>query len=214
MLEEGIYLFFDNDVPVRADHVTSAVDPGAPFMQTLKSRFARDFDPEPVEDPDGLKPLGRRAFERHCARTRAVRFVCIRSFLELGMALSESAEAADRFRDVIANDGFMFGAEVFDASRFWTGASIRRWFRSHFPPEPKAKRCARPASVLDLLNEFLEGARYRPDDLVAVKETMAAVGAEERLLLQDMLRGNDPGKSKKTEAAAARILTALADRRA
>jgi len=214
MLDEGIYLFFDNDcVPAHEDGLASAVAVTVEFMRDMKSHFMRG-ETNASEGDKPLKPLGERAFRRHCRTTRAVRYVCVNSFLALELGLSESVEAADCFRDIVSINGFMFGAEVWDATCFWTGASIRRWFKSRFPAAPETKRHARTPSVLDLLYEFLEDIQCRPDDLVVLKQTIPALAAEDRLLVDDMLRGKDPGNSKRAEAAGARVLRAVMDRRA
>jgi hypothetical protein len=106
----------------------------------------------------------------------------------------------------------MFVAEIWDASLFWTGASIQRWFKSRFPLNPKATKYGKPPSVLDLLYEFLESISHSQDNLIMLKETLPVLDADDQLFIAHILSGKNPKNSKRTQETSARILRALMGR--
>jgi hypothetical protein len=100
-----------------------------------------------------------------------------------------------------------------DASFFWTGASIRRWFKARFPLKPKERKYAKPPSFLDLLYEFLENVPHSQDKLLILKETLLALPEDDRLFVEDILGGKNPKNSNKIQETSARILRVLMDRK-
>lgn len=217
MLDEGIYWFFDKEILAQGDFLPpfSVIDLSNNFQQDIKNHYMKfAFDSGDKERHDQLKAVSERKFIEYCRRTRTVLFVCAKSLVELELTLAESTMMVERFREIISTDGFMFGAEIWDASFFWTGVSIRRWFRSRFPVTPKALKYAKPPSVLDLLYEFLESVSHSQDNLIALKETLPALETKDQLFVEDILSGKNPKNSKHTQEASARILRALMDKTA
>ena len=216
MIDEGIYFFFDKEIATQQafSPYFGVVKFSNEFLQDIKTHFMR-FEVDAGGDEGQraeLRAVGNRKFLEYCGRTRTVLFVCTKSLIELEFALRESAKSVDRFRDIISDNGFMFGAEIWDACFFWTGASIRRWFKSRFPLKPKVKRYAKPPSVLDLLYEFLESVSHSQDNLIILKETIPALENKDQLFIKDILSGKNPKNSKRNRDTSTRILRALMDR--
>jgi hypothetical protein len=177
MIDEGIYLFFDNEISaggkccfpfeviVRSDKYAQFDKIAQCFKMSFSEleRAAR----EEGEDRSELSPLTRRRFAECYRKTKTILFVPIKSFLELALGLS--ADLVDVLRETMFRNRLLFGVETFDGSCFWTGSSIRRWFNDRFPREPKKIRYARPPSVLDLLYEFLEETPYSYDTRIALR---------------------------------------------
>src|SRR5262249_15446861 len=137
-----------------------------------------------------------------------------RSLTELELALPEDAEMIDITRDIISREGLLFVAEMIgDVNLFWTGASIRRWFKARFPVKPRQPRYAKPPTVIDLLYEFLESIPHSRDNLLILRETLLVLSAEDRTFVEDMLSGKNPKDSAKARDSSARILHALKDRK-
>jgi hypothetical protein len=215
MIDEGFYLFFDKEIPAQRELLPAfvVINVSNSFRQDIKNYYMRfEFDSSDKGQHAGLKAVGERKFLEYCRRTRTVLFVCTKSLVELEFALAESVKAVDRFREIISNDGFMFVAEIWDASFFWTGASIQRWFRSRFPLKPKAPKYANPPSVLDLLYEFLESVSHSQDNLLTLKEALPALDSKDQLFVENILGGKNPSDSKQTQDTSARILRALMER--
>jgi hypothetical protein len=216
MIDEGIYLFFNNDIPSQGEWSTafSVINLSTQFRQDINNNFMT-FESDWRDDEEHhaeLKPVSERQFIEYCRRIRIVLFVCTKSLVEFEFALAESPEMVDRFRKIISSNGFMFGAEIWDAGFFWTGASIRRWFKSRFPLKPKRKRYAKPPSVLDLLYEFIESISHSQDNLITMKETLPVLDKKDRLFIESILSGKNPKNSKEAQDKSARILRALMDR--
>jgi hypothetical protein len=213
MIDEGIYLFFDNEIE-RAPPF-AAMNFSEIFREDIKRRFMRfDFEPSDIEEDQAeLKPLSEQDFNKYCRMTRTVIFVCIKSLRELEFALAECAELTDKSRAIISNKGLLFAAEIWDASCFWTGASIRRWFKARFPLKPKEVKYSKPPSVLDLLYEFLESVPHSQDNRLILKETLLKLPEDDRVFVKNILSGKNPKNSKETQETSARILRALMDRK-
>src|SRR5262245_22715254 len=184
MLEEAIYLFLDNEFSAREESVCcfGVVDPSSKFLQDIENHFARfEFDTgESDENGSELKPLSRRQLVQNIKKTKTVLLTNEKTLLQLEFALRESGELVDKFREVFCHEGLLFLVENWDASYFWTGASIRRWFNARFPREPKKVRYAKPPSILDLLYEFLESIPQSPDRLLTLKKVLLLLSAEDR----------------------------------
>jgi hypothetical protein len=213
MIDEGIYLFFDNEIERTPPF--AAMNFSEKFRQDIKIRYMRfDFDPSYIEeDKAELKPLIEQNFNKYCRKTKSVIFACINSLRELEFALAECAELTDKTREIISNKGLLFAAEIWDESYFWTGASIRRWFQVRFPLQPKEIKYAKPPSILDLLYEFLESVPNSQDNRLILKETLLKLPQEDRVFVKNILSGNNPKNSKETQETSARILRALVDRK-
>lgn len=215
MIDEGIYLFFAKEFPAQSEFLANfaITNISNNFRQDIKNHFMRfEFDSSDKNQHAELKAVSERQFGEYCRRTRTVLFVCTKSLSELEFALAESVKAADRFREILSDNGFMFVAEIWDASFFWTGASIQRWFRSRFPLRPKTIKYARPPSVLDLLYEFLESVSHSQDNRITLKETLPVLDNADQLFIENILSGKNPRNSKQTQDTSARILRALMDR--
>lgn len=213
MLEEAIYLFLDSEFSAREECACcfGVIDPSSKFLQDIENHFVRfEFDAsENNEIGAELKPLSRRKLVQNIKKTKTVLLANERSLLELEFALRDSDEV-DKFREVFCNKGLLFLVENWDASYFWTGASIRRWFNARFPREPKKARYAKPPSILDLLYEFLESVPQSPDRLVTLKKAFLLLSAEDRSFVDGLLRGKRPEQdSKEIQEISARILHAL-----
>ena len=217
MLDEGIYLFFDNEISAQGDCSLpfGVINFSKKLLRDITTEFTgSEADPIENEGQDGeLKPLSERKFDEHCRKTQTVLFVCIKSLTDLEFALVESDQLVDWFRSTISNKGFLFGVEVWDASFFWTAASIRRWFKTRFPLELKRTRYAKPPSVLDLLYEFLESVSHSQENLFTLKETLLVLPEKDRLFVEDILGGKNPNNSKESQETSARILRALMGRK-
>src|SRR3974377_655355 len=130
MIDEGIYLFFDKEISAQGEFVPTfgVVEFSNSFRQDIRNHYMRfELDSSDKEQDAELKAVSARKFIEYCRRTRTVLVVCTRSLVELEFALAESAKTVDRFREMISTNGFMFVAQIWDASFFWTGASIQRW---------------------------------------------------------------------------------------
>jgi hypothetical protein len=215
MIDEGIYLFFDKEIPARSEVLPTflVINFSNSFRQDIRNHYMRfEFDSSDKDQRAELQAVSGRKFTEYCRKTRTILFVCTKSLVELEFALAESVQTADRFREIISNTGFMFVAEIWDASFFWTGASIQRWFRSRFPLKPKTTKYAKPPSVLDLLYEFLESVSHSQDNLVTLKETLPVLDKEDQLFIENILSGKNPRDSKPTQDTSARILRTLLGR--
>jgi hypothetical protein len=216
-MEEGIYLFFDNEITEEESSIPFEVIDLPSFEKEFKNeytRFKNEHANYGVDEQDAdLRPLSERKFIEYCDKAKSVLFIYIRSLTELELVLPEDAEMTDITRDIISREGLLFVAEMIgDVNFFWTGASIRRWFRTRFPVKPKEPRYAKPPTVIDLLYEFLESVANSRDNLLALKETLLILSAEDRLFVEDILKGKNPKNSKKAQDTSARILHALKDR--
>jgi hypothetical protein len=215
MIDEGIYLFFDKEIPAQRELLPNflVINFSNSFRQHIQNHYMRfELDSSDEDQRAELKAVSERKFNEYCRNTRTVLFVCTKSLVELESALAESVKTVDRFREIISNDGFMFVAEIWDASFFWTGASILRWFRTRFPLKAKATKYAKPPSVLDLLYEFLESVSHSQDNLITLKEKLPVLDNEEQLFIENILSGKNPTDSKRTQDTSARILRTLLDR--
>lgn len=215
MIQEGIYLFFESEITDKDDPFHCA-DLSDRFLREIKRIFMMDaFDQAEVDELAAeLRPLNERKFNQCCKQIKAVSFIPIRSFFELESALGQSPEIADDLRDAIFNNGLLFALENWDVSCFWTGGSVKRWFKARFPAKPPEKiKYAKPPTVLDLLYEFLESVSRCHDNLLALKETLSVLSKEDRLFVEGILSGNNPKNSEKTQEISARILHALLDRK-
>jgi hypothetical protein len=110
MIDEGIYLFFDNESCDQGDPSSPfcVIEFSNKFLQDIKRLFFRSElnHNESDEQEAELQSLSERKFQQYCKRTTSVRFVPVRSFLELELALGESAELVDCFRKVISSLDF------------------------------------------------------------------------------------------------------------
>jgi len=213
MLEEAIYLFLDHEFSAREECACcfGVIDPSSKFLQDIENHFARfEFDASESDEIGAvLKPLSRRKLVQNIKKTKTVLLANEKSLLELEFALRESGEV-EKFREVFCNKGLLFLVENWDASYFWTGASIGRWFDARFPREPKKARYAKPPSILDLLYEFLESIPQSPDRLVTLKKAFLLLSAEDRSFVDGLLSGKRPKQaSKEVQETSARILHAL-----
>jgi hypothetical protein len=214
MLEEAIYLFLDHEFSAHGECACcfGAIDPSGKFLQDIESHFGRfEFDASDSDEAGAeLKPLNRRKFVQSLKKTKTVLLANEKSLLELEFALRESGELVETFREVFCNSGLLFLVENWDASRFWTGASIKRWFSARFPREKKKPRYAKPPSILDLLYEFLESLPQSPDRLVTLKKTILLLSPEDRSFIDGLLSGKRPKHgSKDIQETSARVLHAL-----
>jgi hypothetical protein len=218
--DEGIYLFFDNEISEPNGETSAGETRCFPFyvieldnkkLARLKSDFAQSEPDERERDewqPE-LVPLKTRQFAKCAGKIRTLLFVPVKALFLLKDALSGEREMIDIFRETLFDNGLLFAAEMWDVKSFWTGDSMRRWFRIHFPLEPKQKRYAKPPTVLDLLYEFLETSSGSQDDRLALKEALARLASEDRSFVEKLLNGESPKKSKITEEISTRILRAL-----
>jgi hypothetical protein len=216
MLEEAIYLFLDGEFSAREECACcfAVIDPSSKFLQDIENHFVRfEFDASESDEIGAvLKPLSRRKLVQNIKKTKTVLLANEKSLLELEFALRDSDELVDKFREVLCNRGLLFLVENWDASYFWTGASIGRWFNARFPREPKKARYAKPPSILDLLYEFLESIPQSPDRLVTLKKAFLLLSAEDRSFVHGLLSGKRPKQdSKEIQETSARILHALKD---
>jgi len=215
MIDEGMYLFLDNEISAPGEFLPTfaVIEFSHSFHQDIRNHYMR-FESDSNDKDQGaeLKAVNAHRFIEYCRRTKTVLFVCTKSLLELEFALAESAKTVDRFREITSKNGLMFVAQIWDASFFWTGASVQRWFRSRFPLKPKATKYAKPPSVLDLLYEFLESISHSHDNLITLKETLPVLDGQDRLFIEAILSGKNPRNSKQTQDTSARILRALKDR--
>jgi|SRR5262245_623176 len=214
MLEEAIYLFLDHESSAREESACcfAVIDPSSKFLQDIENHFVRfEFDASESDEIGAvLKPLSRRKLVRSIKKTKTVLLANERSLLELEFALRESNELVDKVREIFCDRGLLFLVENWDASYFWTGASVRRWFDARFPREPKKARYAKPPSILDLLYEFLESVPQSPDRLVTLKKAFLLLSAEDRSFVDGLLSGKRPKQdSKEVQETSARILHAL-----
>jgi len=217
-MEEGIYLFFDNEITEEeASSIPFEVIDLPRFEEEFKNEYTRfkneqancDVDKQHAE----LRPLSERKFIEHCDKAKSALFIYIRSLSELELVLPEDAETVDITRDIISREGLLFVAEMIgDVNCFWTGASIRRWFKARFPIKPKQPSYAKPATVIDLLYEFLESVSHSRDNLLTLRETLLVLSTEDRSFVEDILSGRNPKDSPKTRDSSTRILHALKDR--
>jgi hypothetical protein len=215
MIDEGIYLFFDNETAAQGEFPAplETIDLSNVFVQDLKNKYmlyGSTFSENDRQDSE-LRPLSERKFTEYCGKTRLVLFTCIKSITDLELALLECDEMVGRFREIFSKQSLLFVAENWDATFFWTAASIRRWFRTRFPAKPKEVKYAKPPTVTDLLYEFLESVPRSRDNLLTLKETLLVLSAEDRSFVEDILRGKNPKTSAKAQDASARILRALKD---
>jgi hypothetical protein len=213
MLEEAIYLFLDHEFSAREECACcfGVIDPSSKFLQDIENHFVRfEFDASESDEIGAvLKPLSRRKLVQNIKKTKTVLLANEKSLRELEFAVRESSEV-EKFRDAFCNKGLLFLVENWDASYFWTGASVRRWFNERFPREPKKARYAKPPSILDLLYEFLESIPQSPDKLVTLKKAFLLLSAEDRSFVDDLLSGKRPKQdSKEIQETSARILHAL-----
>jgi hypothetical protein len=214
MLEEAIYLFLDHEFSAQEKCACcfGVIDPSSKFLQDIENHFVRfEFDASQSDETGvELKPLSRRKLVQNLKKTKTVLLANEKTLLELEFALRESDELVGKFREVFCNEGLLFLVENWDASYFWTGASIRRWFNARFPRVPKKVRYAKPPSVLDLLYEFLESVPQSPDRLLTLKKAFSLLSAEDRSFVDGMLSGKRPKQdSKDIQETSARILHAL-----
>jgi hypothetical protein len=214
MLEEAIYLFLDSGFSADAECAScfAVIDPSSKFLRDIENHFVR-FEFDAIESDEigaELKPLSRRKLAQDMKKTKTVLLADEKSLLKLEFALRESGELIDQFREVFCNEGLLFLVENWDASWFWTGASIRQWFNARFPREAKKTRYAKPPSILDLLYEYLESAPQSPDRLLALKRAFLLLSADDRSFVDDLLSGKKPKRdSKEIQETSARILHAL-----
>jgi hypothetical protein len=214
MLEEAIYLFLENEFSAQEKCACcfGVIDPSSKFLQDIENHFVRfEFDAAESDEAGAeLKPLSKRKLVESIKRTKTVFLANEKTLLELEFALRESDELIDKYREVFCNKGLLFLVENWDASYFWSGASIGRWFNARFPRVPKKVRYAKPPSVLDLLYEFLESVPQSPDRLVTLKKAFSRLSAEDRSFLDGLLSGNRPKQdSKELQETSTRILHAL-----
>ena len=212
MLEEAIYLFLDNEFSIQEECCLAVIDRSSKFLQDIEDHFVRfEFDGSGGDETDvELKPLSRRKLLQDIKNTKMVLLANERTLLKLEFALRESDDQVEMFREVFCNKGLLFLVENWDASWFWTGSSVGRWFNARFPREPKEVRYAKPPSVLDLLYEFLESIPESPDRLVTLRKALLRLSAEDRSFLDGLLSGRRPKKdSKGIQETSARILYAL-----
>src|SRR5262245_52722375 len=214
MLEEAIYLFLDHEFSAHGECACcfGVIDPSSKFLQDIENKFGRfEFDTSENDEIDAeLKPLSRRQLVQSIKKTKTVLLADEKSLLELEFALRESGELVETFREVFCHGGLLFLVENWDASQFWTGASIKRWFSARFPRETKKARYAKPPSILDLLYEFLEGLPQSPDGLVTLKKTLLQLSPEDRSFVDSLISGKRPKRdSKEIQETSARILHAL-----
>src|SRR3974390_1070638 len=110
MIDEGIYLFFANELSTPQDVLNpfSVVNFSKEFLEDIRTHFMRfDLDASDDDEPHAeLKAVTKQKFNEYCGRTRTVLFVCTKSLIEFEFALRESAKAVDVFRDTISNNGF------------------------------------------------------------------------------------------------------------
>lgn len=213
MIDEGVYLFFDNEKAAQVSAPFAVIDLSNRFVRDFKNQYARCgvHSLDNGEQESELKQLSEHKFIEYCGKAKLVLFTCIRSLIDLELGLAESVEMVDRVREIISKDGLLFVAEVWDSTFFWTGASIRRWFETRFPLNPKKVKYAKPPTVIDLLYEFLESVPNSRDNRLTLKETLLVLSTEDRSFVEDILRGRNSKNSKKTQDASARILHALRD---
>jgi len=214
MLEEAIYLFLDHEFSADGECACcfAVIDRSGKFLQDIESHFSRfEFDASESDEIDTeLKPLSRRKLVQNVKKTKTVLLANEKSLLDLEFALRESGELVEQFREVFCHRGLLFLVENWDASQFWTGASIKRWFSARFPRETKKARYAKPPSILDLLYEFLESLPQSPDRLVTLKKTLFLLSPEDRSFIDDLISGKRPKQdSKEIQETSARILHAL-----
>ena len=217
MLEEAIYLFLDHEFSADGECACcfGAIDLSSKFLQDIENHFGQfEFDASASDEIDAeLKPLSRRKLVQNMKQTKTVLLVNEKTLLELEFSLRESGELVDKFREVFCHEGLLFLVENWDASQFWTGASIKRWFSARFPREPKKIRYAKPPSILDLLYEFLESTPQSPDRLLALKKAFSLLPAEDRAFVEGLLSGKRPKQvSKDIQETSARILHALKEK--
>jgi hypothetical protein len=210
MVDEGIYLFFDDEMAAREDFPTPLVD------IHLSNKFLREFNKQymgcgEVSLDDELRPLSERKFIEYCGKAKLVLFTCTRTLTELKFSLAGRGELVEELREIISRESLLFVAEIWDANCFWTGASVKRWFGARFPLKPKEVKYAKPATVMDLLYEFLESVPDSGDNLLTLKKTLLVLSAEDRSFVEDILRGKNPKNSAKAQDTSARILRALKD---
>jgi len=214
MLEEAIYLFLDSEFSAHEECACcfGVIDPSSKFLQDIENHFVRfEFDTgESDEIGAELKPLSKRKLVQSLKKTKTVLLANEKSLLELEFSLREFDELVGKFREVFCNKGLLFLVENWDASYFWTGASIRRWFDARFPREPQKVRYAKPPSILDLLYEFLESVPQSSDRLLTLKKALLHLSGEDRSFIEDLLSGKRPKQdSKEIQETSARILHAL-----
>src|SRR5262245_18546349 len=135
MLEEAIYLFLDNEFSIHEECCFAVVDPSSRFLQDIESHFVRfEFDGSRGDETDTeLKPLSRRKLLQSIKKTKMILLANERILSEVEFALREFDELVDQYREVFSNKGLLFLVENWDASWFWTGASIGRWFNAVAP---------------------------------------------------------------------------------
>lgn len=205
-VDEGVYLFFDNEMAAQGEFAADlAVD------LSIVLDFESGYTNLGVHSHAELKPLSERKFIEFCGKAKSVLYTYVRSLIDLELDLDD-AEIVDRFREIICNEGLLFVAEIGDANFFWTGASVKRWFKARLPLKPKEMTYAKPPTVIDLLYEFLESVSHSRDNLLTLKETLLVLSDDDRSFVEDILSGKNPKNSAKARDASARILHALKDR--
>ena len=215
MLDEGLYLFFASEIADQGEfsYPFYTIEYSRRLVQEVENEFAGSRHGGESEQDEDLKRLGRGQFKQCCGNIKTIGFAPVRTFFDLESALADDAQLTDGFREAVTNKGLLFAFENGDAIYFWSGASIKRWFEVRFPREAKKIRYAKPASVLDLLYEFLESVARSPDNFVALKETLTALSQEDRSFVEGILSGKTPKNSKKTQEMSERILRAIKERK-
>jgi hypothetical protein len=209
-VDEGIYLFFDNEMAAQGTFFLEEIFLSDKFAQEFRKQYMRCGEADALdEQAPELRPLGERKFMEYCGKSKLALFTCTRTLLDLELGLAGDEELVDGFRGIISKESFLFVAEIWDANYFWTGTSIKRWFRARFPLKPKQVKYAKPATVMDLLYEFLESVPGSGDNLLTLKKTLLVLSAEDRSFVEDILRGKNPRNSAKAQDTSARILRAL-----